>query len=40
MNLHTGSAIVKTYTISGDSYACTAEVELRNMRAIHAAAHL
>jgi len=26
-----GSAIVKTYTISGNSYACTAEVELRNM---------
>ncbi|MFM8456556.1 MAG: membrane protein insertase YidC, partial [Ignavibacteria bacterium] len=24
-----GSAIVKTYTISGNSYACTAEVELR-----------
>jgi YidC/Oxa1 family membrane protein insertase len=26
-----GSAIVKTFTISGNSYACTAEVELRNM---------
>ena len=26
-----GSAIVKTFTISGNSYACTAEVELQNM---------
>ena len=26
-----GSAIVKTFTISGNSYACTVEVELQNM---------